>query len=690
MKVDSTTFWKLVAPVWVSLGILVGCSNEAEFSGSPTKEDRREPVSQDVVQNGGPSPSKPKPTPPLSKVLRQEFNASDLLQGGIKLTVGSQSVSEKITMRADRQAKAREFTQLTRSKVTEFVKQGHPGMTKTETFGQMNLGVLDLLIVVDNSGSMSDEQQNLAARLDPLMQFVMESDWRINIVTSDPGNGCSRAIIRRGDPNVEATFRSAIMAGTNGNGNEQGIRMAVEGLSCPQANWLRPNSSIAVLFVSDEDNCSNRGRGCQAPYNSPNYLINHLSQNLGRVPGKNARIYGLIWQPNTTCSSAYNVGYQYAELIGSTGGKSGSICDPDYAATLRSISSDVATLLNSDFELASIPDQGSVKIFVNGVEQVGGYAINGKTLHFDPKPTYGAKIEVTYTTGATPMLSKHRVRSLPAPQTLVVMVNGQLLNPAQYRFDSQSMEVVFLSPPPPDADIQIEFRENTPLVSKFPIGEVEIAGSVQVKVNGQSVSDYIVTSDHSVQFTNPPLDNASVTVIYQTKGNPLLNYPIRSQEPLVKDLKVIDSDTGEELFPALDNGALRFLESDFRDGRRLTVTYKDPDAGHLLTKLPSLLVSNSLRVRPEEGSCGFDVQGSELELNCDSPSGTTVHLSWQIRSPVRQEYTMDGILNPDQGVWTVLIDGQPTEEYTRSGKVVTITEPLEPEAVVTLILEGSR
>jgi hypothetical protein len=252
------------------------------------------------------------------------------------------------------------------------------------------------------------------------------------------------------------------------------------------------------------------------------------------------------------------------------------------------------------------------------------------------------------------------------------------------------MEVVFLSPPPPDADIQIEFRENTPLVSKFPIGEVEIAGSVQVKVNGQSVSDYIVTSDHSVQFTNPPLDNASVTVIYQTKGNPLLNYPIRSQEPLVKDLKVIDSDTGEELFPALDNGALRFLESDFRDGRRLTVTYKDPDAGHLLTKLPSLLVSNSLRVRPEEGSCGFDVQGSELELNCDSPSGTTVHLSWQIRSPVRQEYTMDGILNPDQGVWTVLIDGQPTEEYTRSGKVVTITEPLEPEAVVTLILEGSR
>lgn len=690
MRVNKPTLWNRMTPVWVSLVLLVSCSNEAEFSGSPKKIDRREPTTQDVVREGGRTPSKQKPFPPLSKVLQQDFNASDLLQGGIKLTVGSQSVSEQITMRADRHSKSREFVQLTRAKATEFVRQGHPGMTKTEAFSQMNLGVLDLLIVVDNSGSMSDEQQNLAARLDPLMQFVMESDWRINVVTSDPGNGCSRAVIRRGDPNVEATFRSAIMAGTNGNGNEQGIRMAVEGLNCPQANWLRPNSSIAVLFVSDEDNCSNRGRGCQAPYNSPNYLINHLSQNLGRVPGKNARIYGLIWQPNTTCGSAYNVGYQYAELIASTGGKSGSICDPDYAATLRSISSDVATILNSDFELASTPDQGSVKIHVNGVEQAGGYSINGKTLHFDPKPTYGAKIDVTYTTGATPMISKHRVKTIPAPQTLVVMVNGQVLNPSQYRFDSQTMEVVFLSPPPSDADIQIEYRENTPLIRMFPIGEEAVVGSVQVKVNGQSISDYIVTTDHFVQFDNPPIDNASVTVIYQTKGNPLLNYPIRSQQPLVKDLKVSDSDTGEALFPALENGALRFLEKDFRDGRHLTVTYKDPDAGHLLTKLPLLLVSNSLRVRPEEGSCGFDVQGSELELNCDSPSGTAVHLSWQIRSPVRQDYMLDGMVNPDQGVWTVLVDGQPTEDYTRSGKAVTITEPLEPEAVVTLIFEGSR
>ena len=632
----------------------------------------------------------PKPTPPIPKTIRQKFNASDLLQGGIRLKVGSQTANEDLTMRAERQSKSKEFTQVTRAKVTEFARQGHPGMSKTENFGQMNLGVLDLLIVVDNSGSMNEEQQNLAARLDPLMQFVMESDWRINVVTTDPANGCSRAVIRRGDPNAEATFRNAIMAGTNGNGNEQGIRMAVEGLSCPQANWLRPNSSIAVLFVSDEDNCSNRGRGCAAPYNSPNYLLNHLAQNLGRIPGKNARIYGLIWQPNTQCSSGYSVGYQYAELIEGTGGKSGSICDPDYATTLRSISADVATILSSDFELSNVPDPGSVKVTVNGLQQTGGFVVRGKTLHFDPKPTYGAKIDVTYTVGATPILSRFKVKATPAPRTLMVTVNGQSMSPSQYSFDSQSLEVVFLTPPPSDADIQIEYRENTSLVSTFPLGEEELPGSVQVKINGQAVSDFVVTPDHMVEFTNPPLDGATVRIAYQAKGAPILNYAIRTPDAAIKDLKVVDTDTGQELFPVYQNGTLTFAAEDFRDGRKVAVSYREQDAGHLLAKLPTLWEPASLKIQPDEGNCGYDIKGAELELHCDSPNGTMIQLSWQFRSAVRQDFTMAGVLDPDQGVWSVLIDGTPTSEFIRSGTTISLLEALNPESIVTLIFEAPR
>lgn len=685
MKRRDSAFRTLVVQVLAYTSLLYSCSNEATFSGSSVTRDRRDAGSQDVVRKDG--LASPKPTP---KTLRQKFNTSDLLQGGLRLKVGSQSASEDLTMRSEKQVKAKEFTQVTRAKVTEFARQGHPGMAKTENFGQMNLGVLDLLIVVDNSASMNDEQQNLAARLDPLMQFVMESDWRINIVTTDPANGCSRAVIRRGDPNVEATFRNAIMAGTNGNGNEQGIRMAVEGLSCPQANWLRPNSSIAVLFVSDEDNCSDRGRGCSAPYNSPNHLLSHLSQNLGRTPGKNARIYGLIWQPGTQCSSGYSVGHQYAELVAGTGGKSGSICDPDYATTLRSISADVATILNSDFELANVPDPGSVKVLINGTQEAGGFVVRGKTLHFDPKPTYGAKIDVMYTVGATPIMSRFKVKSAPASRTLIVTVNGQLLNPSQYSFDSQNLEIVFLNPPPADADIAIEYRENTSLVTKFPLGEEEVPGSVQVKVNGQTVSDFTVTPDHLVEFTTPPGDGATVGVYYQAKGAPILNYTLQTQESAISDLKVVDADSGEELFPVYRNGALIFAAGDFREGRKVAVSYREQDPGHLFAKLPSLWDPTSLKIQPDQGSCGFDIKGAELELHCDSPSGTMIQLSWQFRSAVRQEFTMTGAFDPEQGVWSVLIDGTPTGEFSRAGKTISLSEALDPESVVTLIFEAPR
>lgn len=667
----------------------MNCSSEVRFAGNPPALDPRDPLNAEAVPK---DVSKPTviPSTPVVRKIQQNFVASDLLQGAVRLTAGIHDVSREIELRSAIESRAKDFTQITRPQVTKIMKQGHPGTAKSESFNQMNLGVLDLLIVIDNSRSMAEEQQNLAARLDPLMQFVNESDWRINVVTTDPKDGCSRAVIRRGDPNAEANFRNAIMAGTAGDGNEQGIRMAVEGLSCPQANWLRPNSSIAVLIVSDEDNCSNRGSGCSAPYNSPNYLLDHISQKLGRTPGKNARIYGVIWQPNTSCRDGYSVGTQYAELISRTGGKSGSICDPDYAPTLRSISSDVATILNSDFELASLPDMGSVRVSVNGAQQASGYSVNGRTLHFDPKPSYGAMIQVAYTAGATPMFARFPVGQVPAAGTMVVVSNGQVLNPSLYTFDFQTQELVFLNPPPADADIKLEFRADSPLVSRFPLEGDVIASSVRVKVNGQNVSGFLVGADHSVSLATPPADGALISVIYQAKGAPVLNYALGIQENMVKDLKVSDAETGDPVNAVLDQGSIVVSPAEHRDGRRLIVSYQDADAGHMLANLPAHWISDSLKISPEQGTCGYSVEGQELELKCDTPAGTAIDVSWQFRTPVRQIFALDGVGDPEAGLWTVLVDGQPIKAFVRDGWSVTLTEPLEAEAIVTLICEAPR
>lgn len=681
---DSKQSRRVAARILCMMILAVGCSNEAQFGGAPTTVDRRQPGAQDGTRRDG---VQPLPTKPQIRKIEQSFPASELFEGQLTLIAGAHDVTRELEMKSETAAKAKDFTQITRPNVTHVFKQGHPGQTNTETFNQMNLGVLDLLIVIDNSGSMAEEQQNLAARLDPLMQFVNESDWRINIVSTDPANGCSRAVIRRGDPNAEATFRNAIMAGTNGSGNEQGIRMAVEGLSCPQANWLRPNSSIAILFVSDEDNCSSRGSGCSAPYNAPQYLLDHLSKNLGRMPGKDARIYGVIWQPNTACQGGYSVGTQYAELIARTGGKSGSICDPDYAPTLRSISSDVATLLNGDFQLASVPDRGSVQVTVNGVPLAGGYALSGKVLHFDPKPTYGAQIQVAYTTGATPLLSKFPMGQVPAPQTLVVTVNGQVANPSLYTFDAQTLDLVFVATPSADADIKAEFRTNAPLVGSFPLEDEVLASTVRVRVNGQNIAGYSVGTDNILRFAVPPLDGATISVTYQAKGAPVLAYPLGVQDDMVKNLKVVDAVTGALVQATLTQGVLTLDPREHVDGRRLQVSYEDADAGHLLAKLPPRWIEASLKIEPEQGSCGYDVQGQSVALTCDTLPGTAIHVAWQFRSPMRQTFALAGVLSPEGGRWRVLIDGIPTLDFERHGAEVLIHETLAPEAVVTVIYQ---
>lgn len=234
------------------------------------------------------------------------------------------------------------FTQVSRPNVTKIYKQGHPGENKTENLMQADQGILDLLIVIDDSGSMSQEQKNLSGKLAPLLEYVKDSDWRIGVVTTT---------FSRGDSGIDATFATAINAGLTGCASEQGIRQAVAGLSCPTAMFVRPKSTIAVLIVSDEDNCSD-GTDCgDVPYAKPEYLTDFLANTLMRKLGTDARIYGLFWYPTKSCVGAAKKANQYAKAVADTSGTAGSICDADYTQTLQKISWDVAAILKTEFTL---------------------------------------------------------------------------------------------------------------------------------------------------------------------------------------------------------------------------------------------------------------------------------------------------------------------------------------------------
>ena len=193
---------------------------------------------------------------------------------------------------------------------------------------------------------MSREQQNLSTKLNDLLSSVANTDWKIGVVTTTPKNTCQITIISKSEADAMNKFKMAVEAGTNGSGNEAGIKEAVNGLRCTENPWVRADSSVAVLIVSDEDNCSKNGSGCAGEdWDKPQYLIDYVQNTMGRVVGTNAGFYGIFSDPDDPCDTAYNNAPQYKELVqyNANGKKNyGDICDASYATTLNLISSNIS------------------------------------------------------------------------------------------------------------------------------------------------------------------------------------------------------------------------------------------------------------------------------------------------------------------------------------------------------------
>ncbi len=165
---------------------------------------------------------------------------------------------------------------------------------------------LDILFVVDNSGSMAEEQASLAANFVRFINTLRSVDGglpnlHIGVVSTDVGagpyniSGCtgdgdngalqsapraacsppSDAYIRDvSNPSggrttnysgtLEDTFSCIARLGIDGCGFEQpleSMRRALSGTNAQNTGFLRPNAALAVIIISDEDDCSAKDRG---------------------------------------------------------------------------------------------------------------------------------------------------------------------------------------------------------------------------------------------------------------------------------------------------------------------------------------------------------------------------------------------------------------------------------------------
>lgn len=154
---------------------------------------------------------------------------------------------------------------------------------------------LDILFVIDNSGSMEAEQTSLATnfvRISNALEALEDGlpNIHIGVVSTDVGAGnqcgsdpdgddgtlqnaarelgCSPPRGRyieniEGVPNYDGslaeTFSCIARLGKSGCGFEQpleAMRRALDGSNPANQGFLRPNALLAVIFIADEDDCS--------------------------------------------------------------------------------------------------------------------------------------------------------------------------------------------------------------------------------------------------------------------------------------------------------------------------------------------------------------------------------------------------------------------------------------------------
>lgn len=247
----------------------------------------------------------------------------------------------------------------------------------------------DVLVYVDQSGSMANDQENLASNIGSFVEAfsALDVDWQLMGVVSDSGCHSGR-IFTNDDPPTIDEFRAAT-SGLAGTYTEAGLTIAYNALGqagdtgC-NAGFLRDGSKTTAILVSDE------------PEQSPFGWVTMVPEIQGLAP--NVVIDAIVGDYPEGCETAYP-GEGYVEAAAMTGGASLSICSPDWGAYFDAIATITTTGITDTFVLANHPDPSTLAVTVDGTPTTDwtyDEALNAVVFNPDAIPAANAYITVVY------------------------------------------------------------------------------------------------------------------------------------------------------------------------------------------------------------------------------------------------------------------------------------------------------
>ena len=250
---------------------------------------------------------------------------------------------------------------------------------------------VDILWVIDTSGSMIVYQNRLLAGIEAMLNALPSSDWRLAMVSNHPPAAAQedQFALVPGDDIVDA---EDMLDGMRVGYFEEGFDSVYEYIinNPYSATWMRNDSALLVVFVSDEEDQSNGYFGQVGEFTSWYSTLRFGPVYLSSIVTQDPSV--------SVCSTppvpAY-VGDRYMEATNAFNGVIVDICAEDWSAGVTDASHQVDPY--EWYELSYEPIDDSIRVFIDHVPNSDWtYQASDNTVYFTTIPDVGAWVEIAY------------------------------------------------------------------------------------------------------------------------------------------------------------------------------------------------------------------------------------------------------------------------------------------------------
>ncbi len=293
---------------------------------------------------------------------------------------------------------------------------GYHEYEQVDVFEQRAAEMVDVLLVVDDSASMSYFQELLGDNLPSFLVWLLEADidYKIGVITTDvfvdSAGVIGEDIVTPQTEDADSLFGDMTNVGVVGSGAEMGLEAAHIALLDPEVaaendHFLREQALLSLVFLTDEEDCS--------PLTTSQYLQAFRSVKADDRDATNANAM-VVFDSESCGESVENQtreGTRYVDVAEQSGGASVDLCSEDFAGIVEDVSLAISRLKDV-FYLTGLPDPRSLEVEIDDVEvgcdegvwsyEVGELqGVETGTIVFSEEtmPGVGSKLAVRYNFG---------------------------------------------------------------------------------------------------------------------------------------------------------------------------------------------------------------------------------------------------------------------------------------------------